>query len=167
MGMGMGVGDELWRDVHGFEGKYQVSDHGRVRSMDRQVPMRSIHGLEYYRHKKGVELRPGTCRGYLIVNLFPYGTIAVHRLVAQAFVEGYKNDGGLEVNHKDGNKRNNHASNLEWVTKKENQDHAVAKGLRKQAVRVAHPVTGEEFPSITKAAKACHVRHRTASLWRL
>lgn len=65
-------------------------------------------------------------RGYLIVNLMIDGKrkgIAIHTLVARAFCDGYKE--GLTVNHKDGNKENNNASNLEWVTSKENTLHSI------------------------------------------
>lgn len=134
---------EQWKDIPGYVGRYQVSDQGRVRGA------------------RGV-LKPGACRGYLIVHLWPKGTVAVHRLVASAFVDGHSP--GLEVNHKDGDKHNNRAANLEWVTKAQNQMHAVAIGLRRQARRVVAP-SGVEYPSITQAAKAERVRHSTAATW--
>jgi hypothetical protein len=68
--------------------------------------------------------------GYAKVNLSHNGvveTLLVHRLVAELFCKGHG-----QVNHKDGNKLNNHYSNLEWVTAKENMRHALATGLRQQ-----------------------------------
>ena len=99
--------NEEWRDVRGFEGLYQVSNLGRVRGI------------------KGKILSPSTYQGYKRVNLSDgngkYKTIAVHRLVAMMFVEGYAE--GLEVNHIDENPANNHADNLEWVTHAKNVVH--------------------------------------------
>lgn len=77
--------------------------------------------------KKGRPLKPSVNpKGYKIVNLSINGNQvgkAVHTLVARAFVDGYAE--GLQVNHKDGNKLNNNADNLEWVTPKENTRHAI------------------------------------------
>lgn len=145
------VMEENWKDVPSFEGRYQVSDLGRVRSVDRVVEVRTRWGGVALRNAKGKVLAPGLSRGYLIVNLYPKGTIAVHLLVARAFVE---NPNGLpEANHADGVKLNCAAGNLEWVTKARNQEHAVDIGLRKQAIAVRSP-SGEVYPSIARAAKA-------------
>lgn len=81
-----------------------------------------------------VELKPSYDKyGYLVLHIrLPGGvrkTPAVHRLVAMAWCDGYAP--GLMVNHKDGVKDNNHASNLEWVTSAENNAHAVTNGLRR------------------------------------
>lgn len=69
-----------------------------------------------------------TTQGYLAVDLPSGKSQRVHRLVAKEFIPNPKNV--EEVNHKDGNKQNNHATNLEWVTPKENTQHAYAMGLR-------------------------------------
>lgn len=150
---------ETWKDIPGYEDRYQVSDEGRVRSVDRMARGVSKAGRDYLKKMPGRVLRPGNCRGYLIVNLHPTGTVTVHRLVALAFVSGFA--AGLEVNHKDGNKKNNAASNLEWVTRQGNQVHAVVAGLNSQAVPVKHPTTGQVFPSIAQAARHAGRRHRT------
>ena len=96
--------NEVWKDVKGFEGRYQVSNLGRVKGL------------------KGRILKPSTFQGYKRVNLTTgngsYKTISVHRLVAMAFVDGYAD--GLEVNHIDENHRNNRADNLEWMTHAKN-----------------------------------------------
>lgn len=154
---------EIWKDIPGYEARYQVSDLGRVRSLDRTVRAVSKAGREYLRSAPGVVLRPGRSRGYLIVNLPPEGTVAIHLLVACSFVAGFSP--GLQVNHKDGDKTNNTAANLEWVTRRENQMHAVATGLKSQAVPVVHPTTGEIYPSISEAARRAHLAHRTVAKW--
>ena len=99
--------------------------------------------------------------GYVEVSLFDedgYHYLLVHRIVAKEFCDGYEE--GKEVNHKDGNKQNNRASNLEWVDHSENLRHAYENGLRSddvapRRVRGTNITTGEqlEFPSIYVAAR--------------
>lgn len=145
------IQNEEWRDVPGYEGRYQVSDAGRVRSVDRMVRSVDKIGVEHLRFAAGRILRPGKCRDYFIVNLSGYGTIAVHILVARAWVAGWVD--GLEVNHKDGVKANCAAANLEWVTHKDNLEHAVSFGLNTQAIKVRCPDTGNVYESIARAAR--------------
>ena len=98
---------ENWRPVAGYRGAYEVSDQGRVRKAH-----------------SGQIMKPRRDRGgYVRINLTldkVKTTHKVHRLVAAAFVPGYAED--LQVNHKDANKTNNCADNLEWVTAKGNHD---------------------------------------------
>jgi len=152
-----------WRAVRGFEGRYEIGNHGVLRSIDRQVRFVSKAGKESLRLARGVEIRPGHSRGYLIVNLSGYGTIALHILVARAFCKGEAP--GFEVNHKDGDKHNCAASNLEWVTKTRNMEHAVDIGLNSQAVRVADPYTGVVYPSIARAMQEAGRSYRTVANW--
>lgn len=95
---------ETWKDVVGYEGLYEVSDAGNIRSVN--------WGNRGY--SKNLYLKPHT-KGYLQVELFKDGTrkmFMVHRLVAQAFLN---NENNLPlVNHKDENRRNNNVENLEW-----------------------------------------------------
>ena len=102
-------GDEVWKDILGYEGVYQVSNHGRIRSLDRYVGRRFFPG-------KIFSLNPNRY-GYVRVDLRYRGkskSSAVHRLVAEAFLD---NPNGLpQINHKDENKSNNHVDNLEWCT---------------------------------------------------
>ena len=103
---------EEWRPVVGYEGLYEVSNTGQVRSLDRF----------YYRLHKGKVLSPTKDRyGYLTVTLNCNGkskTIKIHRLVAQAFLPNP--DNLPQVNHKDEVKTNNSVDNLEWCTAKYN-----------------------------------------------
>lgn len=118
---------EEWRDIEGYEGYYQVSNIGNVRSLDRTLKGRD--GV-WYPHK-GVKMKPTTNKnGYQYVVLKKDGTFkgfTVHGLVARAFLE--RDPLRTEINHKDGIKTNNNVSNLEWVTHSENEKHAIKNGL--------------------------------------
>lgn len=110
---------EKWLDIKDFEGIYQVSNMGRVRSLDRKV---------YNYIKKGIVLKPSdNGRGYKTVGLSNGKTkmkhVYIHRLVAFAFID--KVEGKEFINHKDFDKTNNSVSNLEWVTRKENTMHFI------------------------------------------
>jgi hypothetical protein len=100
---------EIWKDVLGLEGMYQVSNFGRVKSLSRK-----------YR-KKDLILKPYNHRGYVCVDLRQTNNCLVHRIVANAFI--FRPKGKDIINHKDFNKANNHVSNLEWVTNRENCIH--------------------------------------------
>ena len=126
--------EEIWRPIEGYEGLYEVSSYGRVRSLDRYVKSKS------YRLHKGKVLSPGKEKvGYLFVNLAYNGkhkTIRVHRLVAQAFLSNP--DNLSEVNHKDEDKTNNSVDNLEWCDRKYNNNY----GSRKDKVKDTKIKTG-------------------------
>ena len=109
----MNCSRELWKWVSGYEGLYMVSNKGNVFGTPK---------VTHYGHlmKKTISKS-----GYECVCLCKENkprTFRVHRLVADAFCE--KRPGACEVNHKDGNRSNNDASNLEWVTRSENELHA-------------------------------------------
>ena len=120
------IGLEQWRPIQGYEGFYEVSDKGRVRSVDRIVPF-TRNGKSFERIKKGVVLRAeknGGNGGYLVVVLCKDGkpkAFNLHKLVAFAFPEicGEWFEGAT-VNHKDWDTENASADNLEWVTWEEN-----------------------------------------------
>jgi hypothetical protein len=150
---------EVWKDVVGYEGLYQVSDRGNVRSVDRYVPHKTF-GKKFC---KGVVIEPKTTNaGYLRVNLCKenrYKSFSVHRLVAEAFLSAC-DVAGLQVNHKDENKQNNSVENLEWVTRKENNNYGTK--IDRQAKKVKIPVLQYdkegnllgEWESATDAEKA-------------
>lgn len=114
---------ESWKPVPKYSEFYEVSDHGRVRSLSRT--------LRDGRSHEGKVLEPWVGdTGYLEVCLSVHGerhTFRVHRLVVRAFVGPIPD--GKEVNHRDGNKLNNHVQNLEIVTVAENVEHARQNGL--------------------------------------
>jgi hypothetical protein len=115
------VNMEVWKDVVGFEGKYQVSNLGNVKSMD------------YGRTKQERLLKPATTDyGYLRCGLRKDGhtkMMHTHRLVAEAFIPNPDNK--RDVNHINGVKTDNRVENLEWCTEQENNVHALKMGIRK------------------------------------
>lgn len=121
---------ERWLPVVGYEGWYEVSDHGRVRRVARGS-----------RTRPGFVLAPRPTRqGYRQVALFRYGQRRdrkVHQLVLESFIGPCPR--GHECNHQDGDKANNCLGNLEWATPKANAQHAIRLGLR----------TGTHTPRLT------------------
>lgn len=109
--------DEIWKDIKGFEGRYQVSNMGRVRSLDRDI-VTTYRGTVHTRHYKGRIIKPKYAiagyQGVTLANSGEYKEFQIHRLVALHFVDGYKD--GLVVNHKNEIKDDNRAENLEFVT---------------------------------------------------
>lgn len=104
-----------YRDLIGYEGTYTISENGDVK-----------------RIRTGRIIKAQIVKGYYNIELCQNGIrkrYNVHRLVALTFCENQYNK--PQVNHIDGNKLNNHCSNLEWVTSKENTQHAVRIGLKK------------------------------------
>lgn len=130
---------EMWKDIEGYEGRYQVSNLGSVKSL---ITKERI-------------LKPGTNnRGYLYVALSENGeakNFLVHRLVALHFIP---NPGQREfVNHIDGDKTNNMKSNLEWNTFRENYNHAMKNNLLRCNVRSERTFTNEEVRTIRRLNK--------------
>ena len=104
---------EIWKDIKGYEGYYQISNLGRVKSL-----------------RSNKLLKPALDRGYSYVVLcvkMKSKKYKIHRLIAIHFIPNYHNK--PHINHIDGNKRNNDISNLEWCTNDENRKHAAAIGL--------------------------------------
>lgn len=140
--------EEVWKDIDGFPG-YQISSHGRVRCF------RDFHGQIT---DKARILNPILNKDdYFYVDLYTENHKQVHkrihRLVAEAFIG--KND-DLVVNHIDGDKHNNHADNIEYVTAKMNSTLASKTGLYKmRAIKIVE--TGEVFRSVADCAKALNI----------
>lgn len=134
---------EIWKDIKGYEGMYQVSNLGKVRSLDRTVTQKHTKGFMYDRVMKGRVLRPiENNKGYLSVTLSSpnkkYERPLIHRLVASHFLDN--EDNKPQVNHIDTDKHNNAVSNLEWVTGRENYDHAMKMGIYKNRKKPSRKV---------------------------
>lgn len=142
---------EIWKAIDGYDGLYEVSNFGRIRSLERKA----IDGRIV--REKILNPTKSQCP-YLSVMLVKgkdKKRISVHRIVAKTFLDNpYKHD---VVNHLDGNKINNHAANLEWCTHGYNVRHAIQQNLYEKN---RHPIqaespdgTGYFFPSIFSAYK--------------
>ena len=125
---------EQWKPVKGYEGKYIVSSKGNVMSVPRTYTDRL--GRDYM--VDGITLaKCDNGRGYAHVRLGKHTMKQIHRIVAEAFIPNPLNL--PEVNHKDGNKKNNCVENLEWVTHQGNVIHAVETGLFGERAKKATP----------------------------
>lgn len=119
--------NEIWKDVPSLEGKYQVSNLGRVKTI---INKRYDSRGWCYSMKPKIMKQSFTTNGYLMVNL-DHKLYRVHRLVGVAFLE--KDVDREHINHKDGNRVNNRVENLEWCTPYENVHHAIDTGLIKKS----------------------------------
>lgn len=132
--------DENVKDIAGFEGVYAITDKGRVYSHSRTIERNSSARKPFSTLVKGRWMKLDYSTPYARVRLQKdgdCGLYSVHRLVAQAFIKAI--DGKDMVNHKDGNKLNNHVDNLEWCTSQENDKHAKDYGLLNPARGELHP----------------------------
>lgn len=111
---------EVWKDIKGYEGYYQISNLGRVKSLYRMITRRSRPVNQYERIMKGCLQGKGYV-GVTLSNGIAKKTHKVHRLVCKAFI--CDQDSSVQVNHIDGNKLNNRLDNLEWVSNMENSCH--------------------------------------------
>lgn len=138
--------EEIWKDIEGYEGLYQVSNLGNVKSLDCRVNFKD-NSQNYKRLKKGKILKKTiNTKGYYYVNLSKQSkvkNIKIHRLVANAFVSNPNNYN--IVNHIDGNKLNNRFDNLEWCTFSHNNKEAYKQGLKtptwKNKIDKLHPLS--------------------------
>ena len=159
---------EIWKDIKGYEGFYQVSNYGRVKSLERLDSCgRKVHGRIL---KQGKDTQ-----GYLVIGLCKEGarkSKRIHRLVAEMFIENPKEY--LEVNHKDENKENNHIDNLEWCDREYNGNYGTIKerigksnkgkltGSKNPKARKVRCInTGEEFPTVKEASKHYNISDNT------
>lgn len=111
--------DEIWKDIQGYEGLYQISNYGRIKGLSKISKWNN-------RVWKEKILKQRVVKQYKQIFLYKDGIgkeYKVHRLVAQAFLPNP--DNLPQVNHKDGNKLNNNVSNLEWISARDNQLHSV------------------------------------------
>lgn len=173
--------EEVWKDIKGYEGYYQISNFGRVKSLERFISTKN--NKTYLIPERILCSKP--TKGYPSVGLSKNGVSEhhdIHRLVAEAFIPNIDNK--PQIDHIDGNKHNNMVTNLHWVTSKENCNNPVrlekfygennafyGKTHTKEAVRkiiehqpdwskgnnpaartVIHGKTGEEFETVLLAA---------------
>lgn len=124
----------MWKNIIGYEDLYQINELGQIKNKKEQIKKSNV-----------------TNSGYKVVDLYKNNvrhTLLLHRLVAQVFVP---NPDNLEiVNHKDGNKLNNAASNLEWCDYSHNLNHARQNGLRPQEWQYQGKLSKEEVLEIPK-----------------
>jgi hypothetical protein len=128
---------DIWKDIPGYEGHYQASTSGKIRS------------TKFFRHNgvtrelKQQHTYDGYCRVALTIKNVQK-SVTVHILVAKTFIPNPENKS--QVNHIDGNKDNNSVSNLEWVTPKQNIQHSIKLGLRHTELR-QYPLGGDHYAS--------------------
>lgn len=145
---------EEWRPVVGYEGLYEVSNRGNVRSKTRTVKHRryGLQRISGMPRKQSVN-----ADGYPVLFLSKGGVrrhLSVHRLVAEAFCA--RPEGATEVRHIDGNPGNNHSSNLQWGTRGENMRDRITHGTDRNAAKT-HCINDHEFaPSNTRVTNAGH-----------
>lgn len=163
------ISAEIWKPVCNFEGYYEISNWGRVKSLFRIVKGR------YYYKKKQCFLKPKSHpKGYQFVEFSVNGikkSVTIHRLVAEAFLSSTQSL-SQEINHKDGNKLNNYVSNLEWCTHLSNMQHAVEtklkdhkRGKHFNAVKVVDANSKIIYDCLTDAAEANGISKNLLSMY--
>lgn len=168
---------EIWKDIKGYEGLYQISNKGRVKSLSRFISSgKGKYKVEEKIKKPSKRMRKdGTC--YMAVVLYKnnkYKNFYIHRLVANAFLENP--DKKETVNHINGNKEDNIVENLEWNTYSENNNHAYITGLNDSSHRRNNKSSFKVFqydknmnliasyPSIREAERKTGIRSSSISL---
>jgi len=157
--------EEVWKDIEGYEGMYQVSNFGSVRSLDRLYESK-IRNNNYI-VRRGINLKSTPDKdGYLKINLSKNRTRKyhfVHRLVALVFIP---NPNSFPIiNHKDGNKTNNFANNLEWCTYKYNSNYGecrqkISNSKKKKVVQIdiKKNIVVSTFDSIAEATNSLSLK---------
>lgn len=160
---------EIWKDIVQYEGLYQASNLGNIRSIDRVVV--SSDGIRQFRHGKTIKQRKNQ-KGYKIVRLSKNGEAKnkfVHILVLESFCK--RPDGLNQINHKDENKENNRLDNLEYCNNVYNQNYGSCsvnkskstindKQKSKQVIQFAKDGTFiKEFPSLHEVERTLGFKH--------
>lgn len=158
---------EIWKQLP-FLQDHEISNFGNARTIERYLPLKS--GFRIHHGKKLVPSDNGN--GYLIISTRinkERKNLYIHRLVALLFVENPDNK--TRVNHKDANKRNNHYSNIEWMTAKENTHHALDAGLipfaasKKSYRPIINLETGIFYDCLKEAYEAHGIVRPTLYTW--
>lgn len=154
------IDNEKWKDIPDYEGIYQVSNLGRIKS------------------KMGIKTKQLSRNGYEIIMLYKnckWKNFIVHRIVAQSFILNPENKS--QVNHVNGIKTDNRAENLEWVTCSENHKHAFKMGLKKipshnadlaheaNKKKVIDIITGKVYPSLKCASIENNIEYTKLHTW--
>ena len=157
--------EEIWKDIPGYEGIYQASSFGRIKSVKGKTTYSKMHGKRVWKERI---LKPKACADYNLcgyrVSLWKdnkHKDFLVARLVCTTFHENLI-DTKMTVNHKDGNRLNNNSENLEWLSLGDNIRHGFEHGLYKQDKTIFTSVsTGEkfEFRSKSEASKFLRRNH--------
>lgn len=165
---------EIWKDIKGYEGEYQVSNLGNVKSLERYMTKPNRWGGQTVYFHKEKQISKNLCKGYYKVHLYKdteREIKSVHRLVAEAFLPNPNNL--AQVNHKDENKLNNNVDNLEWCTHEYNmaygtgriragQKHINLKALSKPVMQYTKDgKLVNTYPSIAEAGRQLGVCSRS------
>lgn len=157
------IGFEFWQDIPGYEGYYEDSTYGRIRTVPRQI----WNGRGYYTISPTIK-NPSFNRGYLQIKFSKDNTdkmFQVHRIIALTFIPNFNKFPC--INHKDENKSNNRVENLEWCTVDYNNKYngrydRVTKKISKRVQQIDKGIVIAEYPSCAEAARElkvhrCHI----------
>ncbi|MED1602625.1 NUMOD4 domain-containing protein [Alkalihalophilus marmarensis] len=121
---------EVWKEIPGYERIYEASNTGKIRTHRDKTTHTVLHGIRKWKQRElKQKVSKDNCHRVCLWKGNKEKTLLVHRLVALAFLE--KPKGKDYINHIDGDRNNNHVSNLEWCDYKENNNHAFDNGLIK------------------------------------